>query len=72
MKTKFIDMIRSRIEEAKIEGFSGVEIEIFMRIQEINQELLNDLAAEGNDVIYVEESDDIFPKLLISWDWFLI
>jgi hypothetical protein len=68
MKTKFIDMIRSRIEEAKIEGFSGVEIEIFMRIQEINQELLNDLAAEGNDVIYVEESDDIFPKLLISWD----
>ena len=68
MKTKFIDMIRSRIEEAKIEGFSGVEIEIFMRIQEINQELLNDIAAEGNDVIYVEESDDIFPKLLISWD----
>jgi hypothetical protein len=68
MKKNFIDMIRSRIEEAKIEGFSGVEIEIFIRIQEINQELLNDLAAEGNDVIYVEESDDIFPKLLISWD----
>ena len=68
MKKKFIDMIRSKIDEAKSEGFSGVEIEIFMRIQEINQELLSDLAAEGNDVIYVEESDDIFPKLLISWD----
>lgn len=68
MKRQFFESIIDRINESKKEGFSGVEIDIYMRIYDVNIDLLNDLAALGYDVIYVEQTEDIFPKLLISWD----
>ena len=68
MKRQFFESIIDRINESKKEGFSGVEIDIYMRIYDVNIDLLNDLAALGYDVIYVEQTQDISQKLLISWD----
>lgn len=67
MKKNIKDMILERIYQAKQEGFQGVEIDLCYRAYDVTSEVINEIAADGYDVIYAEYNKDEPPLLLISW-----
>lgn len=67
MKKNIKDLILERINEAKEEGFQGVEIDLCYRAYDVTSEVINEIAANGYDVIYAEYNKDEPPLLLISW-----
>lgn len=67
MKKNIKDLILERISEAQEEGFQGVEIDLCYRAYDVTSEVINELAADGYDVIYSDYNKDEAPLLLISW-----
>jgi len=67
MKKNIKDLILERINEAQEEGFQGVEIDLCYRAYDVTSEVINELAADGYDVIYSDYNKDEAPLLLISW-----
>lgn len=67
MKKNIKDLILERINEAKEEGFQGVEIDLCYRAYDVTSEVINEIAADGYDVIYADYNQDETPLLLISW-----
>lgn len=67
MKKNIKDLIFEKINEAKEEGFQGVEIDLCYRAYDVTSEVINEIAANGYDVIYAEYNKDEPPLLLISW-----
>lgn len=67
MKKNIKDLILERINEAKEEGFQGVEIDLCYRAYDITTDIINEFASDGYDVIYSDYNKDEPPLLLISW-----
>lgn len=67
MKKNIKDLILERINETQEEGFQGVEIDLCYRAYDVTSEVINELAADGYDVIYSDYNKDEAPLLLISW-----
>lgn len=67
MKKNIKDLILERINEAKEEGFQGIEIDLYYRAYDVTSEVINELAADGYDIIYSDYNKDEAPLLLISW-----
>lgn len=65
-ENEITDMLLNRINEAKQEGFKGVEIEMYMRFYDVTDKVINEIKRKGYDVIIFENEE--VPKVLISWD----
>jgi hypothetical protein len=60
--------ICDKINEAKNEGFQGVEIDLLMKSYDVTEAVMLELEQNGYDVILADNNDDIYPSLLISWE----